>query len=400
MKKKWLTGICVMTCVASLLAPSNMTMQNRLAPNNITYAATTDAQYNGTYTVPVTSTVGKNDSIASIKKVSFGGSISDSNTEDVYLLNVQDAGINLEIQGAIQNLSVKMELQTLAGNTLKSCILNSYSDMIDTTTGTREDGIYKYYLAKGQYLCKISKNYGSGTLAYKVNTYSVDASETKSVSLGKKYISYAGHAAQYKKITVKEAGKLTIKSNEYNSLSEVYDTQLVNTNGDYFTLCNAKKKELTSASSSTTSKCYGVKKGTYYIKMSRTYYDYRVYSVSFKKAGTPTNTKRKTAKTVTKKLHSYVLTSESSATQWYKFTVKKAKKMKFYINNQTDGDLRIEVQKKGERASSLSVDKNDYTNIQRTNYGKVTKWEKGTYYVKITKYYTSNTGGIVQVKLK
>ena len=59
MKQKWLTGICVMTCVASLLAPSNMTMQNRLAPNNITYAATTDAQYNGTYTVPVTSTVGK-----------------------------------------------------------------------------------------------------------------------------------------------------------------------------------------------------------------------------------------------------------------------------------------------------------------------------------------------------
>lgn len=400
MKKKWLAGIWVMTCVASLLAPGSMTMQDKRATSNIAYAETTNTQYDGTYTVPVTSTVSKNDSIASIKKVSFEGNISDSNTEDVYLLNVQESGVNLEIQGAVESLSARMELQTLAGNTLKSCILNSYSEMIDTTTGTREAGIYKYYLAKGQYLCKISKNYGSGTLAYKLNTYSVDASETKSISIGKKYISYARNAAQYKKITVKEAGKLTIKSNKYNNLSEVYDTQLVNNNGDWFTLCNAKKKELTQRSTSETSKCYGVKKGTYYIKLSNTYSDYRVYSVSFKKAGTPTNTKRKTAKTVTKKLQSYVLTSESSATQWYKFTLKKAKRMKFYINNQTDDRLRIEIQKKGDSASVLYVDKNDHTNIQRTNYGKVTKWEKGTYYVKITKYYTSNTGGIVQVKLK
>lgn len=377
-----------------------MATQDRHVINNIAYAETVNTQYDGTYTVPVTSTVGKNDSLVSMKKVSFEGSISDSNTEDVYLLNVQDAGVNLEIRGIVQDLSVKMELQTLAGNTLKSCILKSNSNMIDTTTGTREEGIYKYYLAKGQYLCKISKHYGSGELAYKVNAYSVDASETKSISIGKKYISYARNAAQYKKITVKQAGKLTIKSNRYDSLSEVYDTQLVNDKGDYFTLCNAKKKELTSASVGTTSKCYGVKKGTYYIKLSNTYSDYRVYSVSFKKAGTPTNTKKKTAKTVTKKLQSYVLTSESSATQWYKFTLKKAKKMKFYVNNQTDDRLRIEIQKKGDSASTLYVDKNDYTNIQRTNYGKVTKWEKGTYYVKITKYYTSNTGGIVQVKLK
>lgn len=400
MKKKWLTGICVMTCIASLLTPGSMATQDRHVINNIAYAETVNTQYDGTYTVPVTSTVGKNDSLVSMKKVSFEGSISDSNTEDVYLLNVQDAGVNLEIQGIVQDLSVKMELQTLAGNTLESCTLNNYSDMIDTTTGMKEEGIYKYYLAKGQYLCKVSKRYGSGELAYKVNAYSVDASETKSISIGKKYISYARHAAQYKKITVKQAGKLTIKSNRYDSLSQVYDTQLVNDKGDYFTLCNAKKKELTSASVGTTSKCYGVKKGTYYIKLSNTYSDYRVYSVSFKKAGTPTNTKKKTAKTVTKKLQSYVLTSESSATQWYKFTLKKAKKMKFYVNNQTDDRLRIEIQKKGDSASTLYVDKNDYTNIQRTNYGKVTKWEKGTYYVKITKYYTSNTGGIVQVKLK
>ena len=184
MKKKWLAGICVMTCVASLLAPGSMTMQDKRATSNIAYAETTNTQYEGTYTVPVTSTVSKNDSIASIKKVSFEGNISDSNTEDVYLLNVQESGVNLEIQGAVENLSARMELQTLAGNTLKSCILNSYSEMIDTTTGTREAGIYKYYLAKGQYLCKISKNYGSGTLAYKVNTYSVDASEAKGISFG------------------------------------------------------------------------------------------------------------------------------------------------------------------------------------------------------------------------
>lgn len=389
-----------MTCVASLLAPGSMAMQDKRATSNIAYAETTNTQYDGTYTVPVTSTVSKNDSIASIKKVSFEGKISDSNTEDVYLLNVQESSVNLEIQGIVQGLSIEMELQTLAGNTLKHCILDSGSDMIDTTTGMKEEGIYKYYLAKGQYLCKVSKHYGSGELAYKVNAYSVDASETKSISIGKKYISYARNAAQYKKITVKEAGKLTIKSNMYDSLSKVYDTQIVNNEGDWFTLCNAKKKELTQRSTSETSKCYGVKKGTYYIKLSSTYPDYRVYSVSFKKAGTPTNTKKKTAKTVTKKLQSYVLTSESSATQWYKFTLKKAKRMKFYINNQTDDRLRIEIQKKGDSASVLYVDKNAYTNIQRTNYGKVTKWEKGTYYVKITKYYTSNTGGIVQVKLK
>lgn len=68
MKKKWLAGICVMTCVASLLAPGSMTMQDKRATSNIAYAETTNTQYEGTYTVPVTSTVSKNDSIASIKR--------------------------------------------------------------------------------------------------------------------------------------------------------------------------------------------------------------------------------------------------------------------------------------------------------------------------------------------
>lgn len=402
MKKKWLAGVCVATCVASLLTPGSMTMWGRQTTGSIAYAETSTTQYDGTYSVPVTSAVSKNDSVASVQQVSFEGKISESNTEDIYLLNVQDSAISLEFQGIVpDNVFLEMELQTLPGNTLKSCTLSDSSNMIDTTTGTRQEGIYRYYLAKGQYLCKISKYYGNGEGTYKVNAYSVDAAETKSISIGKKYVSYARHGAQYKKITVKEAGKLTIKSNMYGSLTEIYDTQLVNNEGDYFTLCNSKKKELTGQATGQTSKCYGVKKGTYYIKLSNAYSEYRVYSASFKKAGAPTNTKKKKAKTITAKKKSYVLTSGSNAVQWYKFTLKKAKKMKLYVDNATDGKLRIEIYEKKEGSPScVYVDASCSTDIQHVQNNKVIKWDKGTYYIKICKYYANNTGGIVSVKLK
>lgn len=394
MKKKWIAGLCGAACMALLFMPANVTMVNSQMGAGVVYAAATDTQYDGTLTIPVT------DSIQPVETVSLEGTLTDVNTEDVYLLDVKESAITLTIEGITDRMSNSMELQTLMGNTLKSCTLNSYSPMIDTTTGTCQESINNYYLAKGQYLCRISRNYGEGQFSYKVKAHSVDAAETKTISVGKKYLAY-GKNVQYKKITIKEPGKLTIKCNVYDTLSEAYDTQLVNNLGREVVLCNKNKKELTKESGTTTSKSYGVKKGTYYIKIFSGYSrDYAVYSTAFSKAN-PAGSTKKSAKTITKKYKNYVMESGSSSAQWFKFSLKKAKKLKVYVSNLTDGALTVEVyDRKSKSPSSLYLDKDKYINIQRVQGNKVIKWEKGTYYIKITKRLNNSQGGTVKVRIK
>ena len=398
MKKRWAALLCGAVCMASLLMPFGSFVENHQTGKNVVYAAEETA-YDGTYTVPVT------DTVKPVEEISMQGVISETNTEDVYLLDVSESAITLTIEGNTEGMSAQMELQTLMGTTLSSVTLDKYSTMIDTTTALRQSSITEYYLKKGQYLCKISKRYSSdnGELAYTVKANSVDAASTKTISFGKKYLSY-GRNVQYKKINVKKSGKLTIKSKMYKNLSEVYDTQLVNQDVDRFTLCDKNKKELT-GSSYGTSKFYGVKKGTYYIKLDySSYRDYRTYSVSFSGADL-TGNKKKSAKTITKKWKSYTMLSfgsQESSAQWYKFKLKKARKLKVYVNNLTDTNVIVEIYNKKGRDGSIFVKKGENSGgIYHVQNNKEIKWEKGTYYIKVQRQYSSSTeGGIVKVKLK
>ena len=397
MKNRWTALLCGAVCTASLLMSFGNCVGNHQTGKNIAYAAE-KTTYDGTYTVPVT------DSVKPMEEISIQGVISETDTEDVYLLDVSESAITLTIEGNPEGLNGEMELQTLMGTTLDSALLNERSTMIDTTTALRQSGINNYYLKKGQYLCKISK-FGSsknGELAYTVKAYSVDAASTKTISYGKKYLSY-GRNVQYKKINVKKSGKLTIKSKMYKNLSEVYDTQLVNEDGDRFTLCDKNKKELT-GSSNGTSKIYGVKKGTYYIKLDSSYRDYRAYSVSFSGAGLAGN-KKKSAKTITNKWKSYTMLStgsQESSAQWYKFTLKKAKKLEVYVNNLTDTNVIVEIYNKNGLDGSIFVEKGTNSGgIYHVQNHKEINWDKGTYYIKVKRQYASSTGGgIVKVKLK
>lgn len=402
MKKKWIALLCGAACTASLFMPVGLSIGNTGIGQTVVCEAE-EAQYDGTVTIPVT------DNLEPVKEVTMQGTISNTNTEDVYLLNVEESAVTLTIEGNIDNMSVDMDLQTLMGNTLKHCPLFEYSPMIDTTTASRQTGVQNYYLAKGQYLCKISKNYvpsyapENPEMSYTVKAYSIDAGTTKSISFGKKYLAYGRSAVQYKKITVKKPGKLTIKSNKYKNLSEVYDTQLVNNDGDYFTLCDKNKKELTKEQRGTTVKSYGVKKGTYYIKLSNPYDDYRVYSASFTSADLAGN-KTKTAKTVTKNWKSYTMlsggTPESTA-QWFKFKLDKPRKLKLYVTNLSDGAVSVRIYKKNKEDGSFTVKAGGNSGpIHRVSNNKEIKWDKGTYYVKVSKYYDDASGGIIKVKLK
>lgn len=398
MMKKWIVKLCSMACMASLLVPIGVAVESGKTGQHIVYAAE-DTQYADTLTIPVT------DSIKPVQVISVQGTITDVNTENVYLLNVEESAVTLSIEGNTDHMQGQLELQTLMGTTLEKCSLGNSSPVIDTTTTLRQESIQNYYLAKGQYLCKISKYSGGGELSYTVKAHSVDAAETKTISFEKKYLSY-GDNVQYKKVTVKKSGRLTIQCNQYKNLSDVYDTQLVNNDGAKFTLCNQNKKAITAETNwMTTSKSYGVKKGTYYIKFSNIYEnwrDYRTYSVSFTYADLASN-KKSTAKTITKKWQSYTMLSggtEKNSAQWFKFTLKKAKKLKLYVANLTDDKIQVEIYNKKNRDENKILKQGQSSSgIRRLSGGKEVKWPKGTYYVKITKYF-SDASGIIKLKLK
>ena len=92
MKKKGLLIFGGATYLLSLLIPATVTTNNSVVKAT-TIAATqpTNAQYNSTLVVPVTT----ESAITACEKISTDGTLSPTNAEDIYELDVQESALNV-----------------------------------------------------------------------------------------------------------------------------------------------------------------------------------------------------------------------------------------------------------------------------------------------------------------
>ena len=175
------------------------------------------------------------------------------------------------------------------------------------------------------------------------------------------------------------------------------------TYGNNVTLYNSKKKAISNSNYTSSSNeymtYYGVKKGTYYIKISGKGL-YNITAHVAKKAAIPATTKAK-AKKVTSSTKYYVMpasTKKSSA--WFKFTISKPKKVTLTTSYIGDYSLDVKIYKGSKSVDSFKLYNNDKKGRYYSNFltGKEVTWPKGVYYVKVTK--TKTDSGIVGVNIK
>ena len=412
MKKKGLLIFGGATYLLSLLLPATVTTNNSVVKAT-TIAATqpTNAQYNSTLVVPVTT----GSAITACEKISTDGTLSPTNAEDIYELDVQESALNVSLSGSLGNNPgyFYVSICSPTGEELTNFTVSNTTAITDTATGRRSDSIQSISLSQGKYLCKVAFRHNglhqtgdapTENMPYTLELSSIDASETQNISLNQEYVAY-GEKVQYKQIKVEEAGMLTVQCDAFrkNELSNFYAGVNVSNYKKYIVLCDENKNEITDAFQGNTV-TYGVKKGTYYIKIYSTIYynlEYYTYSVAFSK-GELGNSQKGKAETRTGKSTNYIMpagSSKKASSKWMKVSLKKAQKKNWSIKNETNGTIQVAFYQNGKCISKINISSGKRNKLCPFKKGKVTKWNKGTTYVKITKSSTSQNG-VVNVKMK
>ena len=410
MKKKGILIFGGVTCLLSLLIPTTATT-NHSVVKAATITQQLNQQYNSTLVVPATS----GSAITACEKVSTDGTLSPSNAEDIYELDVQESALNVSLSGNLGNNPgyFYVAVCSTTGEELTHFTVSNTTAITDTATGRRSDCIQSISLSPGKYLCKVAFRHNglhqpgdapTENMPYTLELSSIDASETQSISLNQGYLAY-GEKVQYKQIKVEEAGTLTVQCDAFrkNELSNFYAGVDVSNYKKYIVLCDENKNEITEAVQDNTV-TYGVKKGTYYIKIySNVYYnlEYYTYSVAFSKGELGNSQKRK-AETRTGKNTNYIMpagSSKKASSKWLKVTLKKAQKKNWSIKNNTNGTIQVALYQNGKCISKINVASGKRNKLCPVKKGKTTKWSKGTTYVKITKS-SSSQNGVVNVKMK
>lgn len=168
--------------------------------------------------------------------------------------------------------------------------------------------------------------------------------------------------------------------------------------GSHVTLCNSKKKALTDeewvSSSDNYKAVFAVKKGTtYYFKVTAIGSD-EVNTISVKNTAIKekSGSKRKKAVTVKakKKVKGTILPA-SKTSDWYKFKVKKKKKVTLYLDGEVTGYIRVTAyNSKGKEIDSYLW--NGGSDKLQLSYGSYGKANKGTYYIKFSRYNSKSSG--------
>lgn len=144
----------------------------------------------------------------------------------------------------------------------------------------------------------------------------------------------------YHKIVIKKPGVLTVQGVSFSSLGSRF--------GMYVTLCNNKKKSLESGSGSYVSDSsnviYGVKKGTYYIKVSGYQY-YRVAAGIKAMADKGGASKAKAVTLPRKKNVSGILAAGEKAKKadWFKFRLSRSQKLTLLLKNYSKGTITFKL---------------------------------------------------------
>lgn len=230
-----------------------------------------------------------------------------------------------------------------------------------------------YYLNKGTYYLRTYGNTSSVSslryTAYKLGSSPYVLKNKKTLKVDTAYGAY-----QYLKYKATATGYISVSTGVNDSL--------------YVTLCNSSRKALTTdqwvygaGNSSSNHRVYGVKKGqTYYvrIKSSDNPVSVKVTQTTVKeKSG---SSKKKAVSVKAKKTVKGTIQAGSSAADWYKFKLTKAKKVTMNVKGSSNDTLKFTVYaSSGREVGSASIYGNNVSKVL-SSYGKMSK---GTYYVKV-----------------
>lgn len=207
----------------------------------------------------------------------------------------------------------------------------------------------------------------------------------------------------YHKISVPSSGAILVSgcsvyrySGTYGSISvELCNANLKSIDSQYGQWVYAQNEQLA---------CYGVKKGTYYLKTSG-YKDY-VLSASFVKKTDKGGTSKKKAYTIKQGMNSnrgiqgvMPAGEKSSASDWYKFKVTKKKILTLKLVAANTGNFEFYLYgpsyKNGIRIDSLKNEGNTYYSINSRTKKKMAV-KPGTYYIRVRRasgtYYKKASG--------
>ena len=397
MRKQLIASLCAIACATtltlsggtvtkaeSLFTPTNTTTESQSVKDILTVPSTTD--------------------LSSLKYVTATGTLSSTTPTETYELNVKNSALSIALSAsAFESGSITATLKKTNGTTIETIYLSSSQ----TQSGQGLEIKHRIAVDKGSYLLEINKpDYVKSDITYNAAICSVNAEDTGSLPLKKTISGFVStNQTQYKKITIKEPGLLSVGAIGILDLSKFSANDPSTYSGAKIALCNSKKKELSSvytSASTNYAKTYGVKKGTYYIKV--TGYDiYYCLNAAFSKGSLGTNKKSK-APALTKKYKNFVIptgASNSSATKWVKIKVSKAKKLHLDCKFSGEGSVKLELYKGKKSSSSGYVYAGSSNSFYMMNSltRKEIKWSKGTYYLKITKNAT-NTQGMFSIKIK
>lgn len=382
--KKFTAYFCAFACATSLLVP--VTGAKAATSNSTSVVSTANiTTTEETLEIPVFSKSSSSNYLTRQGEIDATGTVS-------YTLNVQKPIYFVgSVESQLNSGGIRYALTNAAGTEVSLAYTSSSS-------GYNTDNFTKKYIPAGQYTLTITSSSNSiGGYAFAVFGY--DASTSGTIKAGTSYIGYNNSTDVYKKIKVTKDGCLAVCATSFSISSSGNTTSY----GNSITLCNSKKKAISNKgytpSNLNYTNYYGVKKGTYYIKLSTPGY-YNIQAKMVRKA-TPVATKKTAAKKVTSSNKYYTLpasTSKSSA--WFKFTINKPKKLTLTTSFTGDYSTRMTVYKGSKVVYTCSLyDGSKRTLKYQTLAGKETTWPKGTYYVKISKS-NKTDNGLLGIKLK
>lgn len=397
MRKQLIASLCAIACATTLtLSGGIVTKAETVFPTTDT---TTESQ-----SVKDILTIPSSTDLSSVKPVIAMGTLSSTTPTETYELNVKKSALSISLSAsAFESGSITATLKKTDGTAIKTIFLSASK----IQSGQDSETEHRIALEKGSYLLEINKpDYIKSDVTYTAAIFSINAENTGSLPLKKTVSGFvSNNQTQYKKITIKNPGQLSIGAIGIFDLNKYSSTDSSTYNGLHIALCNSKKKELSSDSTSASTNyinTYGVQKGTYYIKVTG-YNTYYYLNAAFSKGSLGTNKKSK-APALTKKYKKFVIpagASNSSATKWVKIKVSKAKKLRLDCKFAGEGSVKLELYKGNKSNSSgyLYAGTSNSFYMMNSLTRKEIKWSKGTYYLKITKN-TPKTQGMFSIKIK
>jgi len=317
-----------------------------------------------------------------------------------------------EIYAAEKNCMITAELLDPNGKIVESTEGPTALSIVDP-----ESGMYANVLSSmkpihktGTYTLQVTTANGEQAIAGFLAMYFPTSSKSSPVNVsGKGWLTFSNTSNDYSwyKVTMPKNGYITVDLDDSGSTPNKADKYSVR-------LYNAAKSKCLSGGSETVSKgndyttYYGVKKGTYYIRVYNTTADYFNLKVTrsypTEKSGSSKSTAKRIYKGGTAKKGTVNATQSSTYGDYYYFKLTKKQRVNLSVVGKSGGyagGLKVSIYKKGKAKAidSFIMPKNYGTDTVRLENGNGSTYlSAGTYYIKIQKYKSGS--GYYSIKWK